>query len=84
MFLRYLNFCPDFFGHVGKKIDKKARLISKCTTSQTGKLMVTIPLLSNISRSKSNQGTKFGQLMIYNVRNISFRLLFVFQKNFMR
>ena len=84
MFLRYLNFCPDLFGHVGKKIDKKARLISKCATSQTGILMVTIPLLSNISRSKSNQGTKFGQLMINNVRNISFRLLFVFQKNFMR
>ena len=23
-FLRYLNFCPDFFGHVGKQFVKKA------------------------------------------------------------
>ena len=22
--LRYLNFCPDFFGHEGKQLDKKA------------------------------------------------------------
>ena len=24
--LRYLNFCPDFFGHVEKRLDKKAKL----------------------------------------------------------
>ena len=22
-FLRFLSFCPDFFGHVGKRLDKK-------------------------------------------------------------
>ena len=23
---KYLNFCPDFFGHVGKELNKKAWL----------------------------------------------------------
>ena len=27
---RYLNFCPDFFGYVGKRLDKKARVNFKC------------------------------------------------------
>ena len=25
-FLRYLNFCPDFSGHVEKRLDKKAKV----------------------------------------------------------
>ena len=25
-FLKYLSFCPDFFGHVEKQLDKKARV----------------------------------------------------------
>ena len=25
-FFRYLNFCPDFFGQVGKQLDKKAKV----------------------------------------------------------
>ena len=25
-FLRYSNFCPDFFGHLGKRLDKKAKI----------------------------------------------------------
>ena len=25
LFSRYMNFCPDFFGHIGKRIDKKAK-----------------------------------------------------------
>ena len=25
-FARYLSFCPDFFGHVGKQLDKKAKV----------------------------------------------------------
>ena len=38
-FLRYLNFCPDFFGHVGKRLDKKAKAnfkICDVTTWKTG------------------------------------------------
>ena len=26
LLLRYLNFCPDFFGHVGKRLDKKTKV----------------------------------------------------------
>ena len=26
LFLRYLNFCLNFFGHVGKRLDKKAKV----------------------------------------------------------
>ena len=25
-FWRYLNFCPDFFGYEGKRLDKKAKI----------------------------------------------------------
>ena len=25
-FLRYLSFCPDFCGHAGKRLDKKAKV----------------------------------------------------------
>ena len=37
-------------------------------TSQTGQQIITIHILPNISRSKSNQAIKFGQLIEYNVR----------------
>ena len=26
LFLRLLNFCPDFLGHVGKRLDKKPKV----------------------------------------------------------
>ena len=26
LFLGFLNFCPDFFGHVGNQLDKKAKV----------------------------------------------------------
>ena len=26
MFIRYLNLCPAFFGHMGKVLDKKAKI----------------------------------------------------------
>ena len=67
--LRYLIFCPDVIGHVGL-IAFKLRLISELMTSLTGKRIITIYILPNISRSKGNQATKFGQLIKYNVRNI--------------
>ena len=38
-------------------------------TSQPGKQMIAIHILSNISRSKANQTMIFGQLTEYNVRN---------------
>ena len=39
-------------------------------TSQPGLQTIAILILSNISRSKGNQTTKFGQLIEYNMRNI--------------
>ena len=38
-------------------------------TSQTRSQTITIHILSDISRSKSNQIMKFGQLIEYNMRN---------------
>ena len=39
-------------------------------TSQRGQQTIAIHILLNISRSKSNQAMKFGQLIEYNTRNI--------------
>ena len=39
-------------------------------TLQTGKQIIAIHVLSNISRGKVNWAMKFGQLTKYNIRNI--------------
>ena len=39
-------------------------------TSKPGLQAIAIYILSNISQSKGNQATKFGQLIEYNKRNI--------------
>ena len=39
-------------------------------TSEPGSHAIAIHILPNISRNKSNQVTKFGQLIEYNMRNI--------------
>ena len=39
-------------------------------TSQTGQQIITIHILSNISRSKGNQTMKLGQLIKCKMRNI--------------
>ena len=39
-------------------------------TLQPGKQTIAIHILPNISRSKGNQTTKFGQSIWYNMRNI--------------
>ena len=38
--------------------------------SQTGQQVITIHILSYISRGEDNQTMKFGQLIEYNIRNI--------------
>ena len=48
---------------------RKLRLISKFRTSLTGKQIIAIHILPNISRSKGNQTMKFDQLVKYNVKN---------------
>ena len=49
---------------------KRLRLIQKFMMSQTGKQIIMIHVMPNISRNKVNQAIKFGQLIEYNVKNI--------------
>ena len=48
---------------------RKLKLISQFMTSQTGKQIITIQIMPNISRGKRNQAMKLGQLIEYNLRN---------------
>ena len=72
-FWRHLDFFLDFFGQVEKRFDKKAKIIFKIydMTSTTWKQMISIHILPNTSKSKDNQKNKFGQLIVYNRRNIA-------------
>ena len=73
LFLKYLNFCPDLFGHAENSLTKKLRLISKFMTSSTGKQIITIHILLNITYVTQNTyitNTQFGQSIEYKVRNI--------------
>ena len=45
-------------------------------TLQPGKQTITIHILSNLSRSKSNQTMKFGQLLENNMKNIFLEKLY--------
>ena len=67
---RYLSFCLDFFVLYQNGLVKKIRLISNFLTSQTGKQTFAIHILPIISRRKSNQTMKFGQLIECNMRYI--------------
>ena len=44
-------------------------------TSQCEKRAIAIHVLPNISRSKSNQTIKFGQLIEYNMKNVFLEIL---------
>ena len=71
LFSRYLTFCLNFFLVVQQNgLIRRTRSISKFMTSHSGIQTIIIHILSNISRSKSNQTIKFGQLIDYNMRNI--------------
>ena len=65
-----LKVCFVFFSFF---VDKKANfkgLISKFMTPQTGKQIITVHILPNISRSKGNRTTKFGQLIEHNMGDV--------------
>ena len=40
-------------------------------TSQTGKLIIAIHIVPNISKTKGSETMKFGELIEYNIRKIS-------------
>ena len=71
-FLGCLNFCLDFLVIYKNDVIIKIRFISKFMMSQTGKQIIAIYILLNISKSKGNQTVKFGQKMECNMRNIFF------------
>ena len=50
---------------------RKIRLISKFMTSQPGWQTITMHVVPNIPRNKSNQTVEIGQLIECNMRNIS-------------
>ena len=54
--LKVFELLPRLFG-------RKTEVDSKFMTSQTGKQIITIHVLPDISRSKSSQAMKFGQLI---------------------
>ena len=71
--MRYIHFCPEFLEqwlYVEKQLNEKDDVISKFMTSTTQQNLIAIYIFANISRSKENQKTKFGQLIKYNVRDI--------------
>ena len=69
-FLRYLNFCPEFFVHVRKRRDQEAEVNFKMSDVINRKKIVAIHVLPNISKIKGNQTMKFGQFIEYNIRSI--------------
>ena len=70
--LMICTFLSWFFGHIGKRLDKTAKVISRFVTSRTGKQTIVINILPDISKNKSNQTKKFGRLTEYSVRNLFF------------
>ena len=70
LFCRCLNFCHDFFGHREKWLDRKAKVNFKIYDVTNWETNNYIDILPNISRSKDNQRMKFGQLIVYTMRNI--------------
>ena len=68
-FSTYLGFLCWLFDHVAKQLDKKDKINLKFYDVKAW-LTIVIHILSNNSRSKSNQKTKFGQFIKCNIRNI--------------
>ena len=68
-FSRYLNFCLDFLVIQKNGLIRKIRLIFKFMTLQSGKQIIVMHILPNISRRKDHQTMKLGQLIEYNMRN---------------
>ena len=69
-FLRYLNICTDFFGHVGELLDKKAKIIFKTYDVKTWKTNNYNTHIAHYLKEYRYQIMKFGHLLEYNVRNI--------------
>ena len=69
-----MGFCPDFCGHVGKRLDEKAQANFKIydVTDWINNYNKHIEQC-NVSRCKANQIMKIGQFIEYNMKNIFLR-----------
>ena len=67
----FLNFCLDGFGHAEKLDDKKGKVNFKIYDVKNWKTLITIHIVSNVSKSKGNQAINFFHSIEYEVRNIS-------------
>ena len=54
---------------------RELRSISKFVSLQTGTQIITITILPDISKSKSNQQMEFGQLIEYIVKRNFFKIM---------
>ena len=65
--MKYLNLWLDFFGHViiGHVIKRCDKVIFKICDVINWEKVITIHLLSNISKTIGNQKMKYGQLIQY-------------------
>ena len=69
--LKIFSFLSWHFGHHEKRFEKKAKvLILKFMSLRTGKQIITIQMLRNISRSKDIKAMKMGQFIEYNMGRI--------------
>ena len=68
--LKIFKFCPNFLVIWQNGLIRKISLVSKFVSSQPGLQTIWLHIFTNISRSKSNQELKFGQLIEYNMQNI--------------
>ena len=64
-------FITAFWSCRNNDLIRMIRLVSKSMTSQHGKQTIAIHIFPNTLRNKSNQAVNFGQLIEYNMRNIS-------------
>ena len=69
LLLRYLNYGPDFFGHEGKQLDKKAKVIFKIYDVTNWETNNCNKILPDISKSKGSERMEFGQLLEYHMKN---------------
>ena len=67
------RFCPHIFDQLGKWLDQKDKVHFKMT-SFTRKLIITLRISPNISRSKGYQINHYDQLIEYNMTNVFIKI----------
>ena len=77
IFIYFIScFCPDILVMQKSGLIRKLWFTSKFMTSQTRQQIITTHILPDVSRSKSNDTLKFGQLVEHNMSNIFLEKLY--------